>query len=168
MAPDSTYGSISKWNMEVQVYDDSIYDAANQLMQLSLDKSQYKMTQIFGQFVQKQMKDKKDEHTLESYKTQKAALKYLRNQSEITIASYYATQKMNDIGDLYTEFYPKMLCDLQCRLVDSFKIIRYLARGINFLQSSLMSHRDLKPQNIMVSKEMIPKIIDFGSVFIRA
>lgn len=38
-----------------------------------------------------------------------------------------------------------------------------IAKGLCFLYSNKMIHRDLKPQNIVLDSKLVPKIIDFGS-----
>ena len=46
--------------------------------------------------------------------------------------------------------------------------MKYLAKFIHFMQNSQALHRDLTPQNIMLTRKMVPKIIDYGSAYIRA
>lgn len=38
-----------------------------------------------------------------------------------------------------------------------------LATGLGFLEFNELTHRDLKPHNIMMDRKGLPRIIDFGS-----
>lgn len=38
-----------------------------------------------------------------------------------------------------------------------------LAKGLGFLNYNFLTHRDIKPYNIMVDRKTSPRIIDFGS-----
>lgn len=43
------------------------------------------------------------------------------------------------------------------------EIIEQIAKGLRAFHRKEMIHQDLRPQNIMIDKEVIVKIIDFGS-----
>lgn len=40
-----------------------------------------------------------------------------------------------------------------------------LAQGLRYLQEYQIAHLDLKPQNIMICKKMMVKLIDFGESY---
>ena len=40
--------------------------------------------------------------------------------------------------------------------------MRQLFHGISYLHSNLVVHRDIKPQNILITKDLDLKIIDFN------
>jgi eukaryotic-like serine/threonine-protein kinase len=44
-------------------------------------------------------------------------------------------------------------------------ILLMLVQGIRFLSSYEVFHLDLKPQNVMITKSMMVKIIDFGESY---
>lgn len=44
-------------------------------------------------------------------------------------------------------------------------IILYIFYGVTFLHSKKVLHMDLKPQNILMDKNLIPKLTDFGSAY---
>ena len=44
-----------------------------------------------------------------------------------------------------------------------FQLVRDLVKGVQFLNSTSVIHRDLKPDNIVIDSQLCPKIIDFGS-----
>lgn len=48
-------------------------------------------------------------------------------------------------------------------LKNALKFLLQVSEGISFLYSSQISHRDLKPTNIMLNENLDVKIIDFGS-----
>jgi coatomer subunit beta' len=43
-----------------------------------------------------------------------------------------------------------------------YEIIKGICSGLNFLHERDIVHLDLKPQNILMDANMIPKIVDFG------
>ena len=43
-----------------------------------------------------------------------------------------------------------------------YKIIKGICKGLNFLHKCNIVHLDLKPQNILMDANMMPKIADFG------
>lgn len=43
-----------------------------------------------------------------------------------------------------------------------YKIIKGICEGLNYLQQQNIMHVDLKPTNIFLDENMIPKIADFG------
>lgn len=49
------------------------------------------------------------------------------------------------------------------KMKNYLKIMLTLCEGLVFLRWSGVSHRDLKPDNILLSKDFSSKIIDFGS-----
>jgi len=46
-------------------------------------------------------------------------------------------------------------------------IILYILYALTFIHSKKLLHMDLKPQNILMDKNLIPKITDFGSAYNR-
>ena len=43
-----------------------------------------------------------------------------------------------------------------------FKIIKGICEGLKYLHGVGVTHLDLKPDNILLDEEMVPKIADFG------
>lgn len=43
-----------------------------------------------------------------------------------------------------------------------FEIIKGICEGVHHLHQKKIIHMDLKPQNILLDDEMVPKIADFG------
>lgn len=56
--------------------------------------------------------------------------------------------------------------DDKCRLQWStrYKVIKGLCEGLDYLhqQDKPIIHKDLKPSNILLDRNMVPKIVDFG------
>jgi serine/threonine protein kinase len=63
-------------------------------------------------------------------------------------------------GDLF-QFVTK---DMSLGMQDRFRIALEFVNSITFLHFLGYAHNDLKPQNILISKEKSPKLCDFGSV----
>ena len=49
-----------------------------------------------------------------------------------------------------------------CSIEDKIKLFEQICEGVNFAHSNLVVHRDLKPDNIFISKNGSCKILDFG------
>ena len=43
-----------------------------------------------------------------------------------------------------------------------YKIIKGICDGLKYLHGERIFHLDLKPSNILLDKDMVPKIADFG------
>jgi serine/threonine-protein kinase len=50
----------------------------------------------------------------------------------------------------------------QCSIENKIKLFEQICEGVNFAHSNLVVHRDLKPDNIFISKNGSCKILDFG------
>ena len=46
---------------------------------------------------------------------------------------------------------------------EKLTVIEKITEGINWLADNYVCHRDIKPDNIMMSEKRVPKIVDFGS-----
>jgi len=97
----------------------------------------------------------------------------LRNKKSPHIAQYYCNifkGKPFDDGSIYMDVYASNIEDLPIKLKHKFKIILEVIKGkfickkgLSFLNSNGIIHRDMKPENIVVDRQMNSKIIDFGS-----
>lgn len=67
------------------------------------------------------------------------------------------------------DYYPQNLLELLINqgkymsLLQKLLIITNIIKGISWLADNYVCHRDIKPTNIMIGPNKIPKIIDFGS-----
>lgn len=97
-------------------------------------------------------------------------MNYLRDKSSPYIAKYFLVTKKswNEDDTIYMANYKQNVhsllqnfssYDIKTRLELAYQI----AKGLCFMYSREIAHRDFKPQNIVVDKNLIPKIIDFGS-----
>jgi serine/threonine protein kinase len=73
------------------------------------------------------------------------------------------------MNEILMEYYPHNLREMlhsQGKLL-SFRekliLAKRIAAAINWLANQYVCHRDIKPDNIMISEHRIPKLIDFGS-----
>ena len=52
--------------------------------------------------------------------------------------------------------------DQELNLRERIAIVRQVCQGVSYAHQNLVVHRDLKPINILVSSEGVPKLVDFG------
>ncbi|KAF7105764.1 hypothetical protein CFC21_106542 [Triticum aestivum] len=67
------------------------------------------------------------------------------------------------------EYLPKgcladYLSDASCRLewTTRYEIIKGICEGVHYLHGQRIIHMDLKPQNVLLDDNMVPRIADFG------
>ncbi|KAL4456275.1 hypothetical protein ABPG74_014236 [Tetrahymena malaccensis] len=98
--------------------------------------------------------------------------KQLNDESNLFIARYYYSnqQKYQDI--LFMDIYQYKSLDIlklqfsqTMSLITKLYIMWQISQGIQFLTSKNISHLDLKPANIVISKGYLAKIIDFGEAY---
>ena len=81
------------------------------------------------------------------------------------INNFYFVENSNfeNSSYIYSDYQSKKITYYESHPKKSLKILYTLSNGLLFLRWYGISHRDLKPDNILLSKLSIPKIIDFGS-----
>lgn len=73
-------------------------------------------------------------------------------------SNYYIAMERPAKGDLF-----KYICSKGRLSMDEASFIYYqIVNGIQYLHKNKIVHRDMKPENIMLTKDMIVKIGDFG------
>jgi len=88
--------------------------------------------------------------------------------SHENIAQVYSWHDSNDLVFYSMEYIQGVSLDEYLRMYtnvdvyDKLRIIAEAARGLSAAHSQGILHRDIKPQNILVSKEGQVKIVDFG------
>lgn len=114
---------------------------------------------------------KYDEHgnTLDSYMTTEDFLKELYCYHNIR-SEYIASYRHFYYNVIDMEYYPTTLWNeisngiSESRTID---IMLGICKGLKVIHDACIIDCDLKPSNIMLTKDGTPKIIDFGSVIIR-
>jgi serine/threonine protein kinase len=101
---------------------------------------------------------------------EKKILKKIKNGNALFIPKYYVP--FNETAEVMTLFCDyiaspnlseySLLHRLSLSPSSKVLILLMLSQGIRFLSGYQVLHLDLKPQNIMITKSMMVKIIDFG------
>ena len=54
-------------------------------------------------------------------------------------------------------------CDLhKLSIADRLQLFRNVCSAVQYAHQNLVIHRDLKPGNILITKEGLPRLLDFG------
>lgn len=105
------------------------------------------------------------EENKEEFKNEVRILTSLRHPYIITMLGFHLPQNCNDYqiifefieqGNLYDFIHKKK------KKVDAGSLLVKLAQVFNYIHQSSICHRDIKSMNILLTKELDPKIIDFG------
>ena len=105
------------------------------------------------------------EENKEEFMNEVEILKKLRHPYIITMMGYQIKKKENDHKIIF-EYLGKnnlhKLLHFSDKKIDSLSFLKKLAEVFNFIHLSKITHRDIKSLNILVTKDLNPKIIDFG------
>ena len=100
---------------------------------------------------------------------EKQILKSIKNGQAIFIPKYYISVDKNYESDLLSDclFNPTLMEYVMLRrdfisMNSKIYILFMLIQAMRYLKMYNIVHLDLKPNNILVSKSMMVKVIDFG------
>jgi hypothetical protein len=107
----------------------------------------------------------KDRNILQKFNPEVVTLRQLSGKQECFLTFYGSFIEDRELFILM-EFVEKSLMDVMTtgRLTElqQLDITKKLLDGFSFLSNSRIYHRDIKPHNIMLTDNLVPKIIDFG------
>jgi serine/threonine protein kinase len=104
----------------------------------------------------------------------KATLERFENERRLlasfdhpNIARYYHDGHYGDRPWFAMEYVEGDTIDVYCRrnglsVSERIRLVQQVARAVQYAHDREVVHRDLKPQNILVSTEGVPKLLDFG------
>lgn len=89
----------------------------------------------------------------------------MRGERCYSINSFYCLETIGieNIKYLYSDYHGRKIDHEFKKTKYYLKILLSLCEGIVFLRWNGITHRDLKPDNILLSDDYMAKIIDFGS-----
>ena len=90
----------------------------------------------------------------------------MRFQKCARIATYYCEEcrQLEDLERIFVDFYPSNICRKSTRQ-QVINMLIEIAEALCFLWEYSVVHRDLKPDNILLSSSQGIKLIDFGSAY---
>lgn len=77
------------------------------------------------------------------------------SERDLYLATEYLPVNLNNMIQVQDKTLSLKFADIKC-------VLRQILEGVNYLHSNYILHRDLKPNNIMLSSTGIVKLIDFG------
>ena len=114
--------------------------------------------------------NRESEASVNSFRNELAFLKHVRDMANPFVARYFLMVKeaWDERDTIYMTTYQQNVYSLlTARKTMGLKAKLQLAykttKSLCFLFSKRISHRDFKPQNVVVDSLLTPKLIDFGS-----
>lgn len=106
----------------------------------------------------------KSETAVEIWRREFCSLQAIRSRHCV---QFYGFERINDSPALVLEFIDGLsLMDLQAtnqiKSEDIFEILRQIHQGLLDLKSQGLCHGDLSPQNVLIDRRGIVKLVDFG------
>jgi len=134
--------------------------------------SVYKAVRRDGKTVALKVIKVKDEKELQTVKREVEIMKKIGDPScrpfLACILNYQYIQRMNEVliememveGVTLDEYFPS---DISRKPRDLVLIMKDIVKAIKYLHQNGIIHNDIKPNNIIISKDLTPVLVDFGS-----
>jgi len=106
-----------------------------------------------------------DQHVLRRFQNERQTLAVLDHPNIIKLLDAGSTA--DGVPYLVTEFVEGQAIDAYCTarrlsVAERIELFRVVLSAVHYAHQSLVVHRDLKPGNILVTPEGVPKLLDFG------
>ncbi|WP_372368045.1 protein kinase [Candidatus Uabimicrobium sp. HlEnr_7] len=86
------------------------------------------------------------------------------NHPNIVTVYYAKPDELYFIMEYLETSFSSWLKQKECSSYEGIKHLYQVAKGLHFAHEKELIHRDLKPGNVLFTKDMVPKITDFGLV----
>ena len=106
-----------------------------------------------------------DEHTLRRFQNERQALAVLDHPNIIRLLD--GGQSEDGLPYLVMDYVEGVAIDEHCAshkltVAERLELFRTVCTAVHYAHQNLVVHRDLKPGNILVTPEGVPKLLDFG------